>query len=105
MTAKLLGVVNKFEIFGLQLAAYAAGQSQLDVDLTYPLVWIGIATTITGAVFASCQSDMKRLLAYSSMGQFGRGHGSSHWRQTHGGQSRPLSGGHQNYSAHQDTTD
>lgn len=71
VTAILSGVVSKVAIFGLLMAAYTAGQSQLDVDFTYLLACIGMTTTVIGALLALCQTDLKRLLAYSSMSQLG----------------------------------
>lgn len=71
VTAMLSGVVSKIGIFGLLMTAYAAGQSALEVDFAYLLAWIGMATTVLGAFLALCQTDLKRLLAYSSMSQLG----------------------------------
>ncbi|WP_223428526.1 proton-conducting transporter transmembrane domain-containing protein [Tateyamaria pelophila] len=71
VTAILSGVVSKVGIFGLLMTAYAAAQSELNVDFTYLLACIGMATTVIGALLALCQRDLKRLLAYSSMSQLG----------------------------------
>jgi formate hydrogenlyase subunit 3/multisubunit Na+/H+ antiporter MnhD subunit len=71
VTALLSAVVSKVAVFGLLMVAYAAGRSGLDADLAYPLAWIGMATTVAGALLALCQTDLKRLLAFSSMSQLG----------------------------------
>ena len=71
VTAMLSAVVSKVAVFGLFLGAYAALQSDLAVDFSYPLACIGMATTVAGALLALCQTDLKRLLAYSSMSQLG----------------------------------
>ena len=41
------------------------------LDLAYILGWIGMLTTLVGAMLAVRQDDIKRMLAYSSMSQLG----------------------------------
>ena len=71
MTALLSGVVSKTAIFGLMLTGYLVLRSDMEVEFGRTLAWIGMATTVGGAVMALRQADMKRLLAYSSMSQLG----------------------------------
>ena len=71
VTAQLSAVVSKVAIFGLFTGAYAALQSDLQIDFARTLAWIGMATTIGGALMALAQTDVKRLLAFSSMSQLG----------------------------------
>jgi NADH:ubiquinone oxidoreductase subunit 5 (subunit L)/multisubunit Na+/H+ antiporter MnhA subunit len=46
-------------------------RSQAGLNLALVLGWIGMATTLAGAVLAVRQDDIKRMLAYSSMSQLG----------------------------------
>lgn len=71
VTAMLSAVVSKVAVFGLLMTVYVAGQSALGADPAHGLAWIGMATTVTGALMALCQNDLKRLLAFSSMSQLG----------------------------------
>lgn len=71
VTAQMSAVVSKVAIFGLFTGTYAALQSDLQVDFARTLAWIGMATTIGGALMALAQTDVKRLLAFSSMSQLG----------------------------------
>ena len=41
------------------------------MNLAHVLGWIGMLTTLVGAMLAVSQNDMKRMLAYSSMSQLG----------------------------------
>ena len=52
-------------------ATYVAIRSQVGLDLAHILGWIGMLTTLAGAMLAVRQDDMKRILAYSSMSQLG----------------------------------
>jgi len=71
-TAMLSAVVSKAGIFGLVLIAANLGvQSDIGLDPAYVLGWIGILTATFGAMMAVFQEDIKRLVAYSSMGQLG----------------------------------
>ncbi len=71
-TAILSAVVSKAGIFGLVLIAAQLGiRSDIGLDPAYVLGWIGILTATFGAMMAVFQEDLKRLVAYSSMGQLG----------------------------------
>jgi formate hydrogenlyase subunit 3/multisubunit Na+/H+ antiporter MnhD subunit len=71
-TALLSAVVSKAGIFGLALIAAQLGiRSDIGLDPAYVLGWIGILTATFGALMAVFQEDIKRLVAYSSMGQLG----------------------------------
>jgi formate hydrogenlyase subunit 3/multisubunit Na+/H+ antiporter MnhD subunit len=71
-SAMLSAVVSKAGIFGLVLIAANLGvQSDIGLDPAYVLGWIGILTATFGALMAVFQEDIKRLVAYSSMGQLG----------------------------------
>jgi formate hydrogenlyase subunit 3/multisubunit Na+/H+ antiporter MnhD subunit len=71
-TAVLSAVVSKAAIFGLLLVAAQLGiRSDIGLDPAYVLGWIGMLTATFGALMAVFQEDIKKLLAYSSMGQLG----------------------------------
>jgi formate hydrogenlyase subunit 3/multisubunit Na+/H+ antiporter MnhD subunit len=71
-TAILSAVVSKAGIFGLVIVAAQLGvRSDIGLDPAYVLGWIGILTATFGALMAAFQEDIKRLVAYSSMGQLG----------------------------------
>jgi formate hydrogenlyase subunit 3/multisubunit Na+/H+ antiporter MnhD subunit len=71
-TAILSAVISKAAIFGLVLVAAQLGlSSEIGLDPAYLLAWIGMLTATFGALMAVFQEDVKRLLAYSSMGQLG----------------------------------
>lgn len=71
-TAILSSVVSKAGIFGLIIIAAQLGvRSEIGLDAAYVLGWMGILTATFGALMAVFQEDIKRLVAYSSMGQLG----------------------------------
>ncbi len=71
-TAVLSAVVSKAGIFGLFIIAAQLGvHSDIGLNAAYVLGWAGILTATFGALMAVFQEDIKRLLAYSSMGQLG----------------------------------
>jgi formate hydrogenlyase subunit 3/multisubunit Na+/H+ antiporter MnhD subunit len=71
-TALLSAVVSKAAVFGLVLVAAELGiRSRIGLDPAYVVGWIGMLTATFGALMAVFQEDLKRLLAYSSMGQLG----------------------------------
>jgi formate hydrogenlyase subunit 3/multisubunit Na+/H+ antiporter MnhD subunit len=71
-TAILSAVVSKAGIFGLAVIAAQLGiRSDIGLDPAYVLGWVGILTATFGALMAVFQEDLKRLVAYSSMGQLG----------------------------------
>ena len=71
-TAIMSAVVSKAGIFGLLIiAAHLGVRADIGLDPAYILGWIGILTATFGALMAAFQEDIKRLVAYSSMGQLG----------------------------------
>ncbi len=71
MSALLSAVISKVAIFGLLVGTYVAIRSELGLNLALALGWIGMLTTLVGAMLAVRQDDIKRMLAYSSMSQIG----------------------------------
>ncbi len=68
----LSGILSKAGIFGLIAAAGAAAASGLEADTLYTVIgWIGALTALFGALYACFQEDMKKLIAWSSVGQVG----------------------------------
>jgi formate hydrogenlyase subunit 3/multisubunit Na+/H+ antiporter MnhD subunit len=71
-SALLSAVVSKAGIFGLVLVAAQLGiRSDIGLEPAYVLGWIGMLTATFGALMAVFQEDLKKTLAYSSMGQLG----------------------------------
>ena len=71
-SALLSAVVSKAGIFGLVLVAAQLGiHSGIGLDPAYVVGWIGMLTATFGALMAVFQEDIKKTLAYSSMGQLG----------------------------------
>jgi len=71
-TAILSSIVSKAGVFGLIIiAAHLGVRSEIGLDPAYVLGWIGILTATFGALMAVFQEDIKKLVAYSSMGQLG----------------------------------
>ena len=71
-SALLSAVVSKAGIFGLLVAALTLSSKGTDTDaVMYVLSWVGLLTAFFGALMALFQEDVKKLLAYSSMGQVG----------------------------------
>lgn len=71
-TAILSSVVSKAGVFGLIIiAAHLGVRADIGLNPAYVLGWIGILTATFGALMAVFQEDIKRLVAYSSMGQLG----------------------------------
>ncbi|KAA1002404.1 proton-conducting membrane transporter [Paraburkholderia panacisoli] len=71
VTAMLSAVVSKVAMFGLLIGTYLTIRSEVGLDLAHGMAWIGMLTTLAGALMALRQNDFKRLLAYSSMSQLG----------------------------------
>ncbi|QRM54390.1 proton-conducting transporter membrane subunit [Sinorhizobium sp. BG8] len=71
MSAMLSAVISKVAVFGLFMVTYLAIRSEAGLSMAHVMGWIGVLTTIGGAVMALQQTDVKRLLAYSSMSQIG----------------------------------
>lgn len=71
-TALLSGVVSKVGIFGLLMTAAHLGNALHGAEwVAYALGWLGLITALLGALMAAFQEDVKKLLAYSSIGQMG----------------------------------
>jgi formate hydrogenlyase subunit 3/multisubunit Na+/H+ antiporter MnhD subunit len=71
VSAMLSAVISKVPIFGLLVGTFLAIRSEVGLNLALVLGWIGMLTTLAGAMMAVRQDDMKRMLAYSSMSQLG----------------------------------
>jgi formate hydrogenlyase subunit 3/multisubunit Na+/H+ antiporter MnhD subunit len=71
MSAVLSSVISKLAIFGLLVGTYMVIRSGIGLDVTRVMGWIGLLTTLAGALMALHQTDLKRMLAYSSMSQLG----------------------------------
>jgi formate hydrogenlyase subunit 3/multisubunit Na+/H+ antiporter MnhD subunit len=71
VSALLSAVISKVAIFGLVLGTYVAIRSDVRLNLALALGWIGMLTTLVGAMLAVREEDLKRMLAYSSMSQLG----------------------------------
>ena len=72
VSAMLSAVVSKAAVFGMVLAIIHLPLQGIETDaIAYLLGWLGLITALVGALLAAFQEDMKRLLAYSSMGQLG----------------------------------
>ena len=71
LSAMLSSVISKVAIFGLFVVTYLAIRSEAGLELAHLMGWIGMLTSVSGAVMPLQQDDVKRLLAYSSMSQLG----------------------------------
>jgi formate hydrogenlyase subunit 3/multisubunit Na+/H+ antiporter MnhD subunit len=71
VSALLSAVISKVPVYGLVVTAYVAIRAETSLDLAHILGWIGMLTTLAGAVLAVRQDDIKRMLACSSMSQLG----------------------------------
>ena len=68
-TAIFSGLMSKMAIYGILRLYYTVS---LDVNVfMYLLLLQGLFTTIYGFIMASAQTDVRKLLAYSSMGHYG----------------------------------
>ncbi len=66
------GILLKAGVYGLIILFLRMGTQYIGgVDLMIILSWIGIISALIGNLMAAMQEDMKRLLAYSSVGQLG----------------------------------
>jgi formate hydrogenlyase subunit 3/multisubunit Na+/H+ antiporter MnhD subunit len=66
------GILLKAGLFGIFILLINMGKQQLyGFELTYIMLWIGALTAFLGNLMAIFQEDVKRLLAYSSIGQMG----------------------------------
>lgn len=79
VSAPLSGVITKMGVFGIISVVYIGlGAAQEEVAGLYGLSWfetwlilMGAATLIYGEVMALMQTDIKRMLAFSTIGQVG----------------------------------
>jgi formate hydrogenlyase subunit 3/multisubunit Na+/H+ antiporter MnhD subunit len=71
VSALLSAVISKVPIYGLVVTAYLAIRAETSLSLAYVVGWIGMLTTLAGAMLAVRQDDIKRMLACSSMSQLG----------------------------------
>lgn len=71
LSAMLSAVISKVAVFGLFMVTYLAIRSDVGLEMAHVMGWIGLLTTIAGAVMAFQQTDLKRMLGYSSMSQIG----------------------------------
>jgi formate hydrogenlyase subunit 3/multisubunit Na+/H+ antiporter MnhD subunit len=71
VSAILSAIISKVPIYGLLVVTYLAIRSETSLNLAHILGWIGMLTTLAGALLAVRQDDIKRMLACSSMSQLG----------------------------------
>jgi formate hydrogenlyase subunit 3/multisubunit Na+/H+ antiporter MnhD subunit len=71
LSAMLSALVSKVPMFGLLVGTHLAIRSEVSLNLAPLLGWIGMLTTLAGAMMAVRQDNIKRMLAYSSMSQIG----------------------------------
>jgi formate hydrogenlyase subunit 3/multisubunit Na+/H+ antiporter MnhD subunit len=71
LSAMLSALISKVPMFGLLVGTHLAIRSEVSLNLAHILGWIGMLTTLAGAMMAVRQDDIKRMLAYSSMSQIG----------------------------------
>jgi formate hydrogenlyase subunit 3/multisubunit Na+/H+ antiporter MnhD subunit len=72
VTPMLSGILVKSGVFGLILVFLAIGDREIfGFSLLYILGWIGAIGSIVGNTLAAFQEDIKKLIAYSSIGQMG----------------------------------
>lgn len=64
-------LLSKAGVYGLFMIAIYFQSKITNSPISYVLGWIGILTAAYGALMAAFQEDVKKLLAYSSMGQVG----------------------------------
>ncbi|MBN2601007.1 MAG: hypothetical protein JXR87_03325 [Candidatus Marinimicrobia bacterium] len=65
-------ILSKAGIFGIMLVSGLLGKTLIGkVEVSSLLGWLGAATALIGTLMAIFQEDIKKLLAYSSMGQVG----------------------------------
>lgn len=71
VTAMLSAVVSKVSVFGLLISTYLTIRSETSLEFAHAMAWVGMLTSLGGALMALRQNDFKRMLAYSSMSQLG----------------------------------
>lgn len=71
-TAMMSSVVSKAGVFGLFIVGSQLSAQLNDIETILTIIgWIGLIMAVTGALMAAMSEDVKRLLAYSSIGQLG----------------------------------
>jgi len=71
-TAMMSSVVSKAGVFGLFIIGSQLSAQLNDIETILTIIgWIGLIMAVTGALMAAMSEDVKRLLAYSSIGQLG----------------------------------
>jgi len=71
-TAMMSSVVSKAGIFGLFVVGAQMSAHFGDAELILTIIgWLGLIMALAGALMAAMSEDVKRLLAYSSIGQLG----------------------------------
>jgi len=68
-TAILSGILSKTGVFGIILVSVVIMKG--DIYISSTLLFLGFMTMLTGGVLAVFQKHLKRILAFSSMGQIG----------------------------------
>ncbi|MBQ7738130.1 MAG: oxidoreductase [Desulfovibrionaceae bacterium] len=79
VSGPLSGIITKMGFFGfLSIVLIGAGQASSNVHGLFGMSWfgtglcaMGVATLIYGEIMALIQTDIKRMLAYSTLGQVG----------------------------------
>jgi formate hydrogenlyase subunit 3/multisubunit Na+/H+ antiporter MnhD subunit len=69
-SALLSGVMLNVAVYGLLLAAFVLA-APLPAAWGFAVLALGLVSAVTGALFAAVESDLKRLLAYSSIENMG----------------------------------
>lgn len=79
VSAPLSGIITKMGIFGIiSVAIIGVGSVETEIPGVFGLSWfgtwlclMGVATLVYGELMALLQTDIKKMLAYSTMGQIG----------------------------------
>ncbi|GAB4293963.1 MAG: hypothetical protein Kow0068_18890 [Marinilabiliales bacterium] len=72
VTPFISGILINSGVYGLLFALTSIGSVTIfDIDLMYVLGWLGAITAIGGNMLAIYQEDIKKLIAYSSIGIMG----------------------------------
>jgi multicomponent Na+:H+ antiporter subunit D len=69
--APLVTKVSAYALIRILFWVYAGGELVVDDLLLEVVAWAGAAAVLVGGVLALVQTDLRRLLAYSSVGQMG----------------------------------
>jgi len=72
VTAFVAGVMTKVSAYALlRVLFFVVGLGGVTPDILRVLGWMGAAAALAGSVMALAQTDVRRILAYSSVGQMG----------------------------------